>query len=55
MRSFDKRDVEILIEKNFKGHTRHYIEANCDGEDNELVKARVLYCDYDKLECERRD
>ena len=55
VRSFDKRDVEILIEKNFKGHTRHYIEANCDGEDNELIKARVLYCDYDKLECERRD
>ena len=52
---FIGRDVEILIEQNNKGHTRHYIEAACDGDNNEILKAKVLHCVYDRLECERRD
>ncbi|MBQ9420093.1 MAG: radical SAM protein, partial [Synergistaceae bacterium] len=52
-KKFYGNEVEILIEKNCKGHTRHYIEADCDGDDNEIVKARVVRCVYDRLECKR--
>lgn len=54
-KKFEKKDVEILIEKDNKGHTRHFIEAHCAGGDNEIVKAEALrYVNY-ILECERRN
>lgn len=56
VKNFAGREVEILIEKDGRGHTRHYVEAQCAaGDNNEIVKAKVLRCVYDRLECERRD
>lgn len=55
VKNFKGCEVEILIEKDGKGHTRHYIEAQCDGDNNEIVKAKVFNCVYDRLECKRRD
>ena len=52
---FAGHDVEILIEREGKGHTRHYIEAECEGSDNETVKAEVLRFGGGRLECLRRD
>ena len=49
---FIGREVEILIERNNHGHTRHYIEAECYGNDNETVKAEVKNFDGAKFECE---
>ena len=48
-------DAEILIETNGKGHTRHYIEAFCDGRDNEIVRAKITGVIDGRFECVRRD
>ncbi len=50
---FVGHDVEILIEHDSKGHTRHYIDAECVGENNEIVTARALRYDNGKFECVR--
>ncbi|MBQ7197253.1 MAG: MiaB/RimO family radical SAM methylthiotransferase [Synergistaceae bacterium] len=55
VKKFLNREVEILIERDNKGHTRHYIEATCNGNDNEILKAEALRYVNDKLECERRN
>ena len=52
---FVGHEVEVLIERGNKGHTRHYIEAECDGGDNETVKAEVIRFGGGRLECLRRD
>ncbi|MBQ7219787.1 MAG: MiaB/RimO family radical SAM methylthiotransferase [Synergistaceae bacterium] len=53
---FVGRDAEVLIETGNRGHTRHYIDAECDGMDNEIVKVRVKGAGKDgRLECVRRD
>ncbi len=53
---FVNSDVEILIESNSTGHTRHYIEAECDeGNDNEIVKATVKGAVNGRLKCMRRN
>ena len=54
-RGFIGHDAEILIERGGKGYTRNYIEAVCDGNDNEIVKAEVIRFDDGGLECLRRD
>ena len=54
-KNFFGQEVEILIEKNSKGHTRHFIEAECPGNDNEIVKAKALRYVDGKFECERRN
>ena len=48
-------NAEILIETNGKGHTRHYIEAFCDGRDNEIVRAKITGVIDGRFECVRRD
>ncbi|MBR1657704.1 MAG: MiaB/RimO family radical SAM methylthiotransferase [Synergistaceae bacterium] len=49
---FIGREVEILTERNGRGHTRHYIEAECEGiSDNEIVKAEVINFDDGNFEC----
>lgn len=48
-------DTEILIETNGKGHTRHYIEAFCDGRDKEIVRAKITGVIDGRFECVRRD
>ena len=53
VKNFDAKDVEILIEKDGKGYTRHYVEATCNAPNNEIVKAKVLRRVDDRLECER--
>ena len=55
VRNFIGREVEILIEKDGKGHTRHYVEACCDGMDNEIVRAEARGERDGQLECLRRD
>ena len=52
---FIGREEEILIERGNKGHTRHYIEAKCRGNDNEIVKAEVIRFDGGGFECLRGD
>ncbi len=52
---FTHKEVEILIEKNNKGYTRNYIEALCEGNENEIVKAEVICYGNNGLECLRRD
>ena len=54
-RKFINSDVEVLIESDNKGHTRHYIEAECEGEKNEIVKVKALSYDNDRLKCERNN
>lgn len=53
-KSFVGRQEEILIERDNKGHTTHYIEAVCKGHDNQIVKAEVIHFDGRRLECLRR-
>ncbi len=48
-------DAEILIETNGKGHTRNYIEALCEGRDNEIVRAKITGVNHGRYECVRRD
>ena len=48
-------NAEILIETDGKGHTRHYIEACCDGRDNEIVRAKITGVIDGRFECVRRD
>ena len=52
-RNFLGRKVEILIEKNSKGYTRHYVEAVCSdgGSENAILKAKVLRYVNNRLEC----
>ena len=52
---FIGHDAEILIELGNKGHTRHYVDAFCVGNDNEIVKAEVISFDGSGLECLRRN
>ena len=52
---FVGHEVEVLIERDNKGHSRHYIEAECYGGDNEMVKAEVIRFGDGRLECLRRD
>ena len=54
-KKFIGHDTEILIERDNKGHTRHYIEATCEGNDNEIVKAEVRNFDGNKFVCLRRN
>lgn len=54
-KSFIGHDIEILIEHDGKGHTRHYIEAACNGNNNEILKAEVIRFDGEYLQCLRRD
>ena len=54
-RRFIGHEEEILIERGNRGHTRHYIEAMCEGGDNEIVRAEVLRFGGGRLECLRRD
>ena len=55
IRKFIGTDAEILIETNGKGHTRHYIEAFCEGRDNEIVRAEITGVIDGRFECVRRD
>ncbi|MBQ7593213.1 MAG: MiaB/RimO family radical SAM methylthiotransferase [Synergistaceae bacterium] len=55
VRKFINSDVEILIESDNKGYTRNYIEAECEGEKNEIVKVKALCYGDGRLKCERRD
>ena len=48
-------DAEILIETNNRGHTRNYIEAFCEGRDNEIVRAKITGVRDGRFECVRRD
>ncbi|MBR2209578.1 MAG: tRNA (N(6)-L-threonylcarbamoyladenosine(37)-C(2))-methylthiotransferase MtaB [Synergistaceae bacterium] len=53
-KKFLGREVEILLENNNKGHTRHFIEAVVSGENNDknqILKARALRYVGGKLEC----
>lgn len=50
-RSFIGHEEEILIERNNRGHTQHYIEAMCQGGDNEIIRAEVIGFDDSRLEC----
>ena len=52
---FVGHEAEILIERDNKGHTRHYIEAKCRGNDNEITRAEVIRFDGSGLECLRGD
>ncbi len=51
--TFTGHNAEILIERNNHGYTRHYIEAECNGADNETVTARAIRFDGARLICER--
>ena len=55
MKKFINHDVDILLEKNNKGHTKQYIEAICDGENNSIVRAKVIGVNDGRFECVRRD
>ena len=48
---FVNSDAEILIENSKRGYTRHYIEAICEGNDNEIVRAKVKRIINGRLEC----
>ena len=52
---FAGREVEVLIETNGRGHARNYVEAECAGGDNEIVKAQVIGVNDGRFECVRRD
>ena len=52
---FMNADVEVLIESSGRGYTRHYIEAICTGNDNEIVNATVKGVSNGRLSCTRRD
>lgn len=52
---FTGRNVEILIERDNKGHTGNYLEADCTGNQNEIVKAEVIGIADGRLKCIRRD
>ena len=52
---FLNSDVEVLIENDNRGYTRHYIEAICTGNDNEIVNATVKGVSNGRLSCTRRD
>ena len=52
---FAGNECEILIERNNRGHTRHYIEAECEGIDNEIVRAEIIGVKDGRLECMRRN
>lgn len=52
---FTGREVEVLIERDNRGHTRHYIEAECEGEDNGIIIAEARGWRDGRLECVRRD
>ena len=55
---FIGREAEILIERCNKGHTRHYIEAECrcnSKNENEIVKAEVICFADGRFECLCRD
>ena len=52
---FVNSDVEVLIETGNHGHTREYIEAICEGEDNEIVRAVVKGAVNGRLKCVRRN
>ena len=54
-KKFEGKIVEILIEKNNKGHTRNYVDALCEGNENEIVKAEVINYGNNGLECLRRN
>ena len=51
--TFTGHDTEILIERGNHGYTRHYIEAECYGAENETITARALRFDGVRLICER--
>mgnify|MGYP002626317190 CR=1 FL=1 len=63
VRKFTGREAEVLIEKDGRGHTRHYIDAECEecaGMDNEIVRVKVMGVlkggvKDGRLECVRRD
>ena len=55
VRRFTGCEVEVLIEKDNKGHTRHYVEALCEGRNNEIVRAAVKGVNDVRLECVCRD
>ena len=55
VRRFIGREVEVLVETGGRGHTRHYIEVECAGRDNEIVIAEVAGVRDGRLECMRRD
>ena len=50
-KNFIGQEVEILIEQNNIGHTRHYIDAECYGEQNEIVKIKAMDYINGKLKC----
>lgn len=51
--TFTGHDAEILIERDNHGYTRHYIEAECNGADNQTITARAVRFDGARLICER--
>ena len=55
IKKFINSEVEVLIENNHKGYTRNYIEAECEGEKNEIVKVKALSYDNGRLVCEHRE
>ena len=52
---FVGREDEVLLETDGKGHTRNYIEALCEGRDNEIVRVLITGERDGQLECVRRD
>lgn len=54
VKRFVGREVEVLIEAGNKGHTRHYVEAYCEGVSNEIVNAEVIGVRDGRVECVRR-
>ena len=52
IKKFEGHEVEILLESGNKGHTRHFIEATCAGDNNEILKAKAIRYVNGKLECE---
>ena len=55
VQGFVGREVEVLVETDGRGHTRHYVEAECAGMDNEIVIAAASGVRDGRLECMRRD
>lgn len=53
--SFIGSEAEILIERDNRGYTRHYIEAECYGKNNDILKAEVKSFDDGRLKCLCRD
>lgn len=49
---FVNHEVEVLIESNGLGYTRHYVEAVCEsGQNNKIIKAEALRYVGGRLEC----